>query len=102
MKSVSIDNSIFENTKKALVVETNFAWSDLGTYNALWKIDKKDKNNNIIKGDIITDNVKNSYILTDKNLVSVSNLNNIILYSKDFKFMKKYFIIEFNEYLNRK
>ena len=79
VKSISIDNSIFENTKKALVVETNFSWSDLGTYNALWKIDKKDKNNNIIKGDIITDNVKNSYILTDKNLVSVSNLNNIIL-----------------------
>lgn len=77
VKSISIDNAIFEKTDKSFVMPTNINWNDLGTYNALWKNSNKDKNNNFIKGDIITNNVNNSYIYSDKNLVTVSNLSNM-------------------------
>jgi len=79
IKSISIDKAVFEKTNKGMVIQTKFSWNDLGTYDELWKVSKKDKSNNVIKGDIITHNVKNSYIFSEKKLVSVSNLNNIVL-----------------------
>ena len=79
IESISIDHGILEKTSNSYVIPTNLNWNDLGTYNALWNIGDKDKNNNVINGDVITDNVKNSYIYTDKNLVTVSNINNIIV-----------------------
>ena len=75
--SISIDHAIFEKSNNSYVVPTKLSWNDLGTYNALWDIGKKDINNNVINGDVIIDNVKNSYIYSDKNLVTVSNLENV-------------------------
>ena len=75
--SISIDHAVFEKSNNSYVVPTNLKWNDLGTYNALWDIGKKDKYNNVINGDVIIDNVKNSYIYSDKNLVTVSNIDNV-------------------------
>jgi len=75
--SISIDHAVFEKANNSYVVTTNLNWNDLGTYNALWDIGKKDKYNNVINGDVIIDNVKNSYIYSDKNLVTVSNIDNV-------------------------
>jgi mannose-1-phosphate guanylyltransferase/mannose-6-phosphate isomerase len=75
--SISIDHAVFEKANNSYVVPTNLNWNDLGTYNALWDIGKKDKYNNVINGDVIIDNVKNSYIYSDKNLVTVSNIDNV-------------------------
>lgn len=75
--SISIDHAVFEKANNSYVVPTSLNWNDLGTYNALWDIGKKDKYNNVINGDVIIDNVKNSYIYSDKNLVTVSNIDNV-------------------------
>jgi mannose-1-phosphate guanylyltransferase len=75
--SISIDHAVFEKANNSYVVPTNLIWNDLGTYNALWDMGKKDKYNNVINGDVIIDNVKNSYIYSDKNLVTVSNIDNV-------------------------
>ena len=77
INSISIDHAIFEKSNNSYVVPTSLNWNDLGTYNALWDIGKKDKHNNVINGDVIVDNVKNSYIYSDKNLVTVSNIANV-------------------------
>ena len=77
IKSISIDHAVFEKANNSYVVPTNLNWNDLGTYNALWDIGKKDNNNNVITGDVIIDNVKNSYIYSDRNLVTVSNIENV-------------------------
>jgi len=77
IKPISIDNAVFEKTKNSFIIPTNLRWNDLGTYNSLWDIGKKDKNKNVINGDVILDNVKNSYIYSDKKLVTVSNISDI-------------------------
>ena len=77
VESISIDNAIFEKTDKSFVKPANINWNDLGTYNALWEISNKDKNNNVVKGDIILNNVNNSYVFSDKTLVTVSNVSDI-------------------------
>jgi len=77
VKNISIDYGVFEKTNKAVVINTNLFWNDLGTYNSLWEISKKDSKNNVLKGDIITNDVNNSYIHSENKLVVVSNINNL-------------------------
>ncbi len=77
VKNVSIDYAVLEKTNNAYVLPTNLEWNDLGTFKSLWESEKKDKNNNVIRGDIFINNVKNSFIHADKKLVAVSNLSNI-------------------------
>ena len=76
-KNISIDYAVLEKTNNAYVLPMDINWSDLGTYESLWKAEKKDQNNNVIKGDIVLNDVKNSFIHSDNKLVTVSNVNNL-------------------------
>ena len=69
----SIDYAVMEKTTEGCVLPLNTKWSDIGTWEELWNISKKDLNHNYIEGDIITENVQNSYIKSDNKLVAVSD-----------------------------
>ena len=73
-----------EKTNKAIVVPLNANWSDIGSWDALMNSKSKDKNGNVLEGDIITDNVKNTYAYSSDRLVSVIGLSDsIIIDTKD-------------------
>ena len=40
-------------------------WNDIGSWSALHDIGINDKSNNVIKGDVIVQNVSNTYINAD-------------------------------------
>jgi len=80
----SIDYAVMEKTNKAIVVPLNANWSDIGSWDALMNSKSKDKNGNVLEGDIITDNVKNTYAYSSDRLVSVIGLSDsIIIDTKD-------------------
>ena len=75
----SIDYTIMEKTKRAAMVPLDAGWSDLGSWNALWEVQRKDKNNNAVIGDVILENVFGSYVQSNSRLVSVVGLENIVI-----------------------
>ncbi len=75
----SIDYAVMEHTKQAVVMPVELQWSDLGSFDALWHISTKDTDGNVIIGDVITNNVNNSYIRTENQLISIIGLNDIIV-----------------------
>ena len=81
--NISIDNAVMEKTKNACVIPLNVGWSDVGNWRALWEIEKKDKNGNVITGDVLVDNVKDSYVYSKKNLLVGIDLQNLIIVQTD-------------------
>ena len=77
--SKSIDYAVMEKTNDAVVVPFNGVWSDIGSWDTLWKAKPKDTNNNVIKGDVILDKVSNSYVYSSNRLVSATNLSDLII-----------------------
>ena len=77
--NISIDNAIMEKTKNACVVPLSAGWSDVGNWGALWNIEEKDKNGNAIIGDVLINDVKNSYLNSSKNLLVGLGLRNLII-----------------------
>lgn len=77
--SDSIDYAVMEKTDDAYVVPLDVRWNDIGSWSALWDIATKDEDNNVIKGDVITDDTQNCYINTTGKLVATVGLKDIIV-----------------------
>lgn len=75
----SIDYAIMEKTQSGMVVPFNGSWSDIGTWNTLWDSQSKDLDSNVVKGDVILQKVKNSFIHSSKRLVTVNDVSDIII-----------------------
>ena len=50
IKSMSVDYGIMEHSKKIALVPSDFYWSDLGSWDALEELLRKDKNGNVLSG----------------------------------------------------
>lgn len=79
MPSISIDYAIMEKSEKIALVELQSDWNDLGSWQSLYEVKEKDSNGNVIEGDVIANNMKNSFVYSTKKLVAVSGLEDIIL-----------------------
>jgi mannose-1-phosphate guanylyltransferase/mannose-6-phosphate isomerase len=77
--SDSIDYAVMENTDKAVVVPLDAGWSDVGSWSSLWKCAEQDPDSNVLQGDVMIDEVKNSYIHSGHRLVSVLGLDDIVV-----------------------
>ncbi len=64
-ESISIDYGILERSNDVWVIPSEFGWSDLGTWKALYEMVEKDEDQNHITGEIKTYDVRNSLIKSD-------------------------------------
>ena len=83
IKGDSIDYAVMEKTKKGKVVKLNAGWNDVGSWSALWDIQKKDKFGNVYKGDVISLDTTDSYIHAGNRTVAVIGLDNIVVVDSD-------------------
>lgn len=92
LEKIAIDNAVLEKSKIVAVVDADFGWQDIGTWSALDQCFDTDENGNLIFGDVVTIDTKNTTIDTDypfvatigvENLVIVSSKNSILVCDKN-------------------
>ena len=79
MPSISIDYAIMEKSDKIALIELESDWNDLGSWQSLYEIKPKDENGNVLTGKVVVDDVKNSFIYSQKELVAVSGLEDVVI-----------------------
>lgn len=75
--NISVDYAIFEKADRVAVVAVNFAWSDLGSWDAVWKGADQDAGGNATQGPVTLSDVSNSLVITDHAHVAVHGLDDI-------------------------
>lgn len=75
----SVDYAVMEKSKSVVVVPMDAGWSDVGSFSALWEVSAKDKNQNVIKGDVIAVDSSNNYIYAENKLVSTVGVDNLVI-----------------------
>ncbi len=75
----SIDYAVMEKTTKAVVIAMDAGWSDVGAWSSLWEVSDKDKEDNVIIGDVVTVDSHNNYIFAETGLVATVGLENMIV-----------------------
>lgn len=77
--NISIDYAVMEHTKKGVSVMLDAGWSDVGAWDAVWKVSEKDAMGNVHHGDVMLFDTKDSYINAGHKLVTVLGLENILV-----------------------
>ena len=75
----SVDYAVMEHTEDAMVVPLDADWSDIGSWDALWDAKNKDQDGNVSEGDVILDEVKNTYAYSSNRLVSVIGVSDLVI-----------------------
>jgi mannose-1-phosphate guanylyltransferase/mannose-6-phosphate isomerase len=82
--SISIDYAVMEKTPKAMMVPLDAGWNDVGNWSSLREVSPQDEAGNAVQGDVILHNVKNSMVVSENALVTVCDLEHIlVVQSKD-------------------
>lgn len=75
--AISIDYAVMQATRRAAMVEAGFAWSDVGSWDSLWRTLPKNTDNNSVAGDVVMAGTQNSLVHAGHRLVSVVGMDNV-------------------------
>ncbi|MEO0164865.1 MAG: sugar phosphate nucleotidyltransferase [candidate division WOR-3 bacterium] len=77
--AISIDYGLMEKTRRICVIKSDFGWDDVGTYLALERYFKKDKNDNIAIADVVALDTQDSIIYSDNVPVRVWGVKGLVI-----------------------
>ena len=76
---VSFDVAIMEKTKLGMVFPLNIEWDDVGSWDSIWRISKKDNSGNAFIGNVLSQSIKNCYLRSENKLIVGIDIENIIV-----------------------
>lgn len=77
--SESIDYSIMEKAENIYIIPGNFGWDDVGSWLAVGRIKKSDENGNVISGNVLAHECRNSILEGGKKLIAAVGLNDLVI-----------------------
>jgi mannose-1-phosphate guanylyltransferase/mannose-6-phosphate isomerase len=77
--SLSIDHAVMESSDRTAVVPVDMGWSDIGSWASLWAIGDKDGRGNVLSGDVIVHDVRDSLIRADGRLVAAVGIADAVI-----------------------
>ena len=77
--NISVDYAVMEHADNVMVVPLEAGWSDIGSWSSLWEVGDKDDDGNVTRGDVLLQDVSNSYVHAESRLVSAIGLDNVIV-----------------------
>tara|TARA_Y100000589_G_C27192587_1_gene645415 strand:- start:1331 stop:2752 length:1422 start_codon:yes stop_codon:yes gene_type:complete len=77
--SIPIDKAVMEKTNLAYVLPLNVDWNDIGSWKALWEIERKDDFGNVTEGKVFTKDTKNCYLRSENTLMVVNGIEDIVV-----------------------
>lgn len=83
IRSISIDYGIMEKANNVYLLEGNFGWGDLGSWDQVYLISRKNEESNVFSGDVVSLNTRNSYVHTDGGLVALCGVEDLIVVQQD-------------------
>lgn len=75
----SIDFGVMEKAEDIYTIPGNFGWDDVGSWLAVERINQTNEYGNVVKGDVVSINTKNSTIIGGQKLIATVGLDNIVI-----------------------
>ncbi|RAX53052.1 mannose-1-phosphate guanylyltransferase/mannose-6-phosphate isomerase [Helicobacter sp. 16-1353] len=89
IEEISIDYAIMEKSKKLKLVKGDFAWNDVGSFDALKNEYPKDSNNNASNTELIALDSKNNFIISNKLTATIGVDDLVIIDTTDSLLVSK-------------
>lgn len=79
IQSESLDVGILERARNVYVLESAFTWSDVGTWDEIYRLSLKDSDNNCIVGDVLTIDTRNSFIRSHEKVIATIDVEDLVV-----------------------
>lgn len=75
----SIDYAVMEKTSRAVTVPLDAGWNDVGSWDALWEIEQKEDDGNVLRGDVLTHDSKDCLVRAENKLVTLVGVDDLVV-----------------------
>jgi mannose-1-phosphate guanylyltransferase/mannose-6-phosphate isomerase len=75
----SIDYAVMERTERAAVVAGDFRWSDIGSWDALFDIRPRDRDGNVVQGEVVTLDAQDCIVHSDARLTTLIGVKDLVV-----------------------
>ncbi len=79
LPNISVDYGIAEKIKNIAVVEARFDWDDLGNWEAVYRLGKKDAEGNVVQGDVLAMDCRDCLLISKGGKLAVVGLTGMIM-----------------------
>ncbi|WP_419787640.1 mannose-1-phosphate guanylyltransferase/mannose-6-phosphate isomerase [Pseudodesulfovibrio sp.] len=77
--NISVDYGVVEKIDNITVVKAGFTWDDLGSWEAMYRLGAKDQDGNVIQGDVLAVDCKNSLLISEGGKLAAVGMENMIM-----------------------
>ncbi|RCW21993.1 mannose-1-phosphate guanylyltransferase [Ciceribacter lividus] len=81
--SISIDYAVMEKAPNVAVVPSPITWSDLGSWDAIWKIGNPDTDGNVVAGNATLVNTRNSLVMSRHAHLAVQGMDGVAVIASE-------------------
>lgn len=78
-RSESIDFGVMEKATDVCTIPGNFGWDDVGNWLAVERVNKTNEYGNMIQGDVISINTKNTIVCGGKKLIATVGIEDLVV-----------------------
>lgn len=78
-QSVSIDYGVMEKAKNIYILSGSFGWDDVGSWLALERMQTCDEFGNVVSGNVVSIDTKNTIIQGNGKLIATVGIENLII-----------------------
>lgn len=79
LESISVDYGILEHAENIYVIPGSFGWDDVGSWNAIERLNPIDKNGNVLKGEVHVVETKNCTVDASGRLVAMVGVDDLVV-----------------------
>lgn len=79
IRAISVDYGIMEKSQNICVIPGEFGWNDVGSWDMMGVLKDCDKNGNVLCGDVLCLDTKNSVIHSSKRLIATVGVENLVV-----------------------
>lgn len=79
LENISIDYAVMEKSSTIAVIESEFNWQDIGSFDAYHKLFAKNSDGNTIHGDVIMIDSTNNFIHSEGRMVASIGINDLTI-----------------------
>jgi mannose-1-phosphate guanylyltransferase len=83
IRPISVDYGIMEKSKRVYCVLSSFEWSDVGTWDEVYRLSKKDSRKNVLEGDVFTVQTKGCLVSSYGKVVGLIGLEDLVVLDSD-------------------
>lgn len=81
--NISVDYAVFEKSKLVSIVPVSFGWSDLGSWDAVWKVSPRDPDGNVTNGKASLSDTRNSLVVSERTHVVLDGVDDLVVVASE-------------------